>query len=1382
MGRATILRIGKWLGIVIAGLALLVAIVIGGLNTSPGRRFVVDQINGFETASGLKLTVGRIDGSLYGRMTLRDVRLHDLRGVFLTAPTISLDWRPFAYANGKVDVRALWGPRIDLLRVPETRTVPSDPNAPLLPDIDVHVGRLAIDRFVMAPAVLGRTRALRFLGSADIADGRARVTADAAATDGDRLTLMLDAVPQEDRLLIGMDLRAPAGGVVDSYTGLGRPLSLTVNGSGTWAQWTGQVRAVSGPDTLAALRIVARDGRFRVAGPVTAGAVLTGPAERLVAPRLDLDLIATLADRRADIRFAARSDAAAVDAQGLLDLGESRFGNFRLLARLLRPGAIAEDLSGRDVRFAAVLDGPMATPAIDYRLTASAIAFGTTGVEGLSAGGRAVIDADRIRIPVSMTARRVTGLNAAAGGLVTNLRADGSFAYQDGRLVSDDLRLRSDRIDATAIVLADIANGRYTGALKGRVNDYQVDGLGRISLTTDAELVTGPKGGFGVKGTVRVVTRRLDNESVRDFLGGNATTVARVTYDEDGNVILQSLRMNAPAFRITRGSGRYSLDTGRLAFSGVAQSDLYGPLTVTASGTVDRPRVVLRAARPGLGVGLADVEAQLSGTAAGYRVVARGGSDYGPFAADLTIGTARQLTVDVARATFAGVDASGRLVQTAAGPFAGTLAVSGSGLSGSVRLSAEGADQRADLDLRAANARIPGQPPITLASGAIRGFAILRDAGPQVEGDVALIGLRQDTLSIDRARARVRYTAGRGSAAFTAAGTSGVAFDIAGQASLAPDLIRANLRGQANGVAFRLAAPAELRRAGEEWRLSPATIVLPQGQVRVEGSYGDVMRARANLDRMDLSIAQAFAPGLRLGGRASGSVDYVSTADVPQVTARLTLAGLTRSGIATTSRPLDVALLGTLGAAGGDLRAVARRGGAVVGRVQARLAPLPAGDGAWTDRLYAAPLSGGIRYNGPAELLWSLTGIADQTLAGPIAIAADFGGRLDQPQLTGLIRADALRYENETYGTTLTGMVLQGRFTQSRLELTRLTARAGDGTIEAQGYVGLDSGFPIDLRATLRSAQLARSDELEARVSGTVQVLNGPQTGALIRGELNIPEARYQVVRQGAAEVPELTGIRRKGAPPPGDDAEEGAAVPSMWKLDLRIRADNRLFVSGMGLESEWRSDLRVTGSSNDPRVSGRLEVVRGTYSFAGRRFDLSRGRVMFEGGALTNPQLDIAADTQVDTITANITISGRAQNPQVTFSSTPALPQDEILSRLLFGGPASSLSPTQAIQLAAALNSLRGSGGGLNPLGKLRSATGIDRLRILGADQTAGRGTALAAGQYISNDVYVEIITDARGYTATQLEIALSKALSLLSQTGSFAGTRAELRYRKDY
>src|SRR3546814_2631726 len=149
--------------------------------------------------------------------------------------------------------------------------------------------------------------------------------------------------------------------------------------------------------------------------------------------------------------------------------------------------------------------------------------------------------------------------------------------------------------------------------------------------------------------------------------------------------------------------------------------------------------------------------------------------------------------------------------------------------------------------------------------------------------------------------------------------------------------------------------------------------------------------------------------------------------------------------------------------------------------------------------------------------------------------------------------------------------------------------------------------------------------------------------------------------------------------------------------------------------------------------------------------------------------------------VTTILNVTGRAFDPQISFTSNPALPQDEVVARILFGSSVANLSAIQAVQLASSLNALRGGGGGLNPLGKLRSATGIDRLRILGSDKATGRGTDLAAGQHISDDIYVEIITDARGFTATQLEISLSKSLSVLSQAGSFGSSALNVRYKKD-
>jgi translocation and assembly module TamB len=264
--------------------------------------------------------------------------------------------------------------------------------------------------------------------------------------------------------------------------------------------------------------------------------------------------------------------------------------------------------------------------------------------------------------------------------------------------------------------------------------------------------------------------------------------------------------------------------------------------------------------------------------------------------------------------------------------------------------------------------------------------------------------------------------------------------------------------------------------------------------------------------------------------------------------------------------------------------------------------------------------------------------------------------------------------------------------------------------------------------------------------------------------------------------VAQLEGVRKKGEQSAAEAEEQRPSVPSIWKLDLRVRADNQVFISGMGLESEWRTDLRVRGTSSSPIVTGRAEVIRGTYSFGGRQFELDDGEIRFTGSQPIDPIINLSASTNVENITATINVTGSASNPRISFTSTPTLPQDEILAHIFFGDSVSQLSGLQAVQLAASLNSLRGSGGGLNPLGKLRSASGLDRLRILGADQATGRGTAIAAGTHISNDIYIEVITDTRGFTATQLEVALSKALSLLSQASTFGTSSLSIRYSKDY
>jgi translocation and assembly module TamB len=92
------------------------------------------------------------------------------------------------------------------------------------------------------------------------------------------------------------------------------------------------------------------------------------------------------------------------------------------------------------------------------------------------------------------------------------------------------------------------------------------------------------------------------------------------------------------------------------------------------------------------------------------------------------------------------------------------------------------------------------------------------------------------------------------------------------------------------------------------------------------------------------------------------------------------------------------------------------------------------------------------------------------------------------------------------------------------------------------------------------------------------------------------------------------------------------------------------------------------------------------------------------------------------------------------------------------------------------------GTGLGLDPINAVRDATGLDRLRILPADITRNQGTAIAAGKYIGRRVYVEVVTDGRGYSATQVEYQITRWLSLLSSISTIGRESVNVRVSKDY
>jgi translocation and assembly module TamB len=148
------------------------------------------------------------------------------------------------------------------------------------------------------------------------------------------------------------------------------------------------------------------------------------------------------------------------------------------------------------------------------------------------------------------------------------------------------------------------------------------------------------------------------------------------------------------------------------------------------------------------------------------------------------------------------------------------------------------------------------------------------------------------------------------------------------------------------------------------------------------------------------------------------------------------------------------------------------------------------------------------------------------------------------------------------------------------------------------------------------------------------------------------------------------------------------------------------------------------------------------------------------------DPVLDFAGTTQSQDIAITVSIAGQASDPEVTFSSMPELPQDEVLAHLIFNRGIGELSPVQIARLADAAAGLGGAGGGL--LNQLRASTGLDDLDIVTDEEGA---PALAAGRYVSENVYLGVQGGASGSSRVTIDLDITddvKARAAVSPEGS--------------
>ncbi len=1367
----------RWWRLLAGALLALVAIAVGALvavDTPWGHRLVAGRIGTIRAANGLRFSIGRIDGSLYSRMQLVDLRVYDLDGEVFAAPRVALDWEPWHWMSNELAIRDLRVPVARMARMPRTRP---GGKGPVLPDFDIRIGRLAIDRLELAAPVAGGPRVARALGRADIRSGRAMVRLAALVEGSDRLNLSIDAEPARDRFDIDVQAQGGSDGVLAQLTGRRGPVALVVAGDGRWARWQGRAEAEVGSTRIAGLALTATNGRYALSGMVAPASLLTGKGQRLTVPLVRVAGEATYTNRRLAGRLGLRSAALAIDTSGEIDLRAGYYRDVRIAARLNRPAALFPDMSGRNIAVRAILDGPFARAAYDYRITADRLAFDDTGFERARAAGRGRLSRWPATVPIRVTAARVTGVGNVAGGILNNLSVDGTLTVAPPLVTGTGLTLRSDKLQGTIALLLDLRNGQFRVGIGGRLGRYLIPGIGIVDVNSTLSVVPGPGGrGTRIVGQGTAVVRRLDNAFFRSLAGGLPRIVTGLERGADGILYFRGARLTSPQLTLT-GDG-YRRRDGTIHFEGVGRQATYGPVQLVLDGDIEKPVIDLRLARPNAALGLRDVRAHLAPTPQGFAFVAAGGSRLGPFRANgaILLPDGGQAAIAIDGIAVAGSRGSGRLAIVDGG-FEGRVAVTGP-IAGDLLFRPVGPVQRIEAHLTMSNAGFAG---VAVRQGRVDGSVLLNPGGPALEGTARGIGLRYGSVRLARFAATARLDDGVGEVRASVAGSRGRAFDIQTVTQIRRDGFTVNAQGTLDRRPLALVNPAVIVGEGEGWRLQPTRLSFAGGEARLAGTWSPGgVSVEASSERMPLTILDIGFPGLGLGGSASGKVRYAQDAGgVPTGRADLTLRGVSRSGLVLTSAPIDIGMAAVLGAERAGVRAVIASGGKTVGRVQAQLSPLAGGS--LVERLAGAGLFAQLRYAGPADALWRLTGVELFDLSGPVSIGADVTGRLSAPLIRGAVQANGARIESGTTGTLLTGVQASGRFAGSRLAIDRFAADAGRGgrvTGTGQFDFAAPKGIGLDIRLQADSAVMIARDDIGATVTGPL-VFRSNGVGGTISGDVTLDRATYRLGQATAATAAPRLNVREINVPG-GDGEDDRPTAP--WTLALNARARTGVMVSGLGLTSEWAANLKIGGAPDNPSITGRANLLRGDYEFAGREFELSRGVIRFDGQVPANPALDIEANADTTGLNASIRVTGNALKPEIGFTSVPALPEDELLSRLLFGTSITNLSAPEALQLAAAVAALQGGGNGLNPINAVRRAAGLDRLRILPADPQTGQGTSIAAGKYVTRRLYAEIVTDGQGYSATQVEFQVTRWLSLLSSISTLGRQSANVRISRDY
>jgi autotransporter translocation and assembly factor TamB len=580
------------------------------------------------------------------------------------------------------------------------------------------------------------------------------------------------------------------------------------------------------------------------------------------------------------------------------------------------------------------------------------------------------------------------------------------------------------------------------------------------------------------------------------------------------------------------------------------------------------------------------------------------------------------------------------------------------------------------------------------------------------------------------------------------------------------------------GKPMRLAwGPSDLSAEPVDLRYGGARLT---GHARADDKAADVSLTLADLP---LKLVDPFYP-LGLHGEADAKAAFKGAWPAPEGTLSLSIPKL-RVDQAPDSPALAVDIDGRLRDRRLALDGKVTAGDAAPSTFNVSLPLRVEGPKPYFDMPRGESLSGKLAWSGEIAALWRFAPLPEHLLRGDAKIDVSLSGTVAKPDVRGTMSLEKGYYESLEYGTVLKPLDLAIDFDGQRARVTRLSAGdGGKGKLDGKGEITFDAeaGFPFELALTLKELTAVRRDDVEASATGDLSI-DGSMRKATLKSRLTTDTVEIRVLDRLPPEVATLDVVEVGKLGQKRKEEKPERPITADIDLDIEIEMPRRVFVRGRGLDSEWKGNLKITGPASDPRIEGNLSLVRGILTVVGKTFRMDSGKIELPDRADGEPELSLAATYTGNSLSVTANVNGPVSKPTITLSSSPSLPQDEIVSQVLFDKSTTKLTAFEAAQLALAVAELSGHGGGGGIMDFARKTLGVDVLQVETVETANGSQPVVGAGKYVTDDVYVGVKQGATAESSSVgVEVEVTPNIYVESDVRRDGQSDVGVKFKYDY